>query len=61
MKEMATVTVCHKDTVDIQKHTKMADILISACGQAEMIKKELDKCELLCSNCHRILHRDDSV
>jgi len=40
MKELATVSVCHKDTVDIQKHTRMADILVSACGQAEMIKKE---------------------
>ena len=40
MKELATVSVCHKDTVDIEKHTRMADILVSACGQAEMIKKD---------------------
>ena len=40
LKEMATVTVCHIDTIDIQKHLKMADIVVSACGQAEMIKKE---------------------
>ena len=40
LKEMATVTVCHINTVDIQKHLKMADIIVSACGQAEMIKKD---------------------
>ena len=40
MKEMATVTVCHSDTQDITQHLKMADIVVSACGQAHMIKKE---------------------
>ena len=35
----ATVTVCHRETKDIQLHTKQADIIISACGQPEMIKK----------------------
>jgi len=39
MKEMATVTVCHIETQNIQKHLKMADIVISACGQARMIKR----------------------
>lgn len=40
LKAMATVTVCHKDTENIQLHTKQADIIISACGQPEMIKKD---------------------
>jgi 5,10-methylene-tetrahydrofolate dehydrogenase/methenyl tetrahydrofolate cyclohydrolase len=40
MNELATVTVCHDKTENIKEHTKKADILISACGQAEMIKKD---------------------
>ena len=40
MKEMATVTVCHIDTENITRHLKMADIVVSACGQPMMIKKE---------------------
>jgi 5,10-methylene-tetrahydrofolate dehydrogenase/methenyl tetrahydrofolate cyclohydrolase len=40
MKEMATVTICHVETKDIAQHLKMADIVVSACGQAQMIKKE---------------------
>ena len=40
MKEMATVTVCHVETKDIRQHLIMADIVVSACGQAQMIKRE---------------------
>ena len=40
MKEMATVTVCHIETKDIRQHLIMADIVVSACGQAQMIKRE---------------------
>jgi len=40
MKENATVTVCHNKTENIKEHTRAADILISACGQAEMIKSD---------------------
>lgn len=36
----ATVTVCHIHTKDLQKHTKEADILISATGALGLIKKE---------------------
>ena len=40
LKEEATVTVCHHETINIIDHLKKADIVISACGQAQMIKKE---------------------
>lgn len=35
-----TVSVCHSLTRNIQNITKMADILVTACGQAEMVKKD---------------------
>lgn len=40
MKHNATVTVCDDKTENIKQHTCSADILISACGQAEMIKSD---------------------
>ena len=40
MKRNATVTVCHVHTKNIKEHTRNADILVSACGQAEMIKSD---------------------
>ena len=36
----ATVSVCHIKTQNIKSITRQADILISACGQAEMIKSD---------------------
>ena len=36
----ATVTVCHRHTKDLAKHTKQADILVVAIGQKEFIGKE---------------------
>jgi methylenetetrahydrofolate dehydrogenase (NADP+)/methenyltetrahydrofolate cyclohydrolase len=33
-----TVTQCHSKTINIQDHTKQADIIICATGQAKMIK-----------------------
>lgn len=33
----ATVTVCHRHTVDLERHTKNADILVVAIGQPEFI------------------------
>ena len=36
----ATVSVCHVKTKNIKDITRQADILISACGQAEMIKAD---------------------
>jgi len=40
MKEMATVTVCHKMTKNIEEHTKRADILIVGVGVGHMVKKD---------------------
>lgn len=39
----ATVTVCHKHTVDLAKHTKEADILIVAVGKPDLITKGMVK------------------
>jgi len=36
----ATVTVCHIKTKNIKDITRRADILISACGKPQMIKKD---------------------
>ena len=36
----ATVTICHSKTQNIETITQMADILITACGQPLMVKKE---------------------
>ena len=43
LKEMATVTTCHIETIDINSYIKMADIIISACGKPKIIKKEFLK------------------
>ena len=40
LKNKATVTICHSKTKDIVKHLKTAYIIVSACGQPRMIKKE---------------------
>ena len=40
MKRNATVTVCHVDTKNIKEHTQKADLLVTACGQPEMIKND---------------------
>ena len=36
----ATVSICHSKTLDIYEHTKKADILVLACGNAQFIKAE---------------------
>lgn len=47
------------------KDPKEKDSLISQImnkkSNFELIKKELDKCELLCSNCHRIVHEKERM
>jgi len=37
----ATVTVCHIFTKDLKRHTEKADIIVTAAGVKELIKKEL--------------------
>ncbi len=39
----ATVTVCHSKTVDIEKYTKEADILICAIGQPQFVRAKMIK------------------
>lgn len=43
LQKNATVTICHSKTENIEKYTKMADIIISAIGKAKFIKKEMIK------------------
>jgi methylenetetrahydrofolate dehydrogenase (NADP+) / methenyltetrahydrofolate cyclohydrolase len=39
----ATVTICHSRTVDLQRHTLDADILVAAAGKLHMIGAEMVK------------------
>jgi methylenetetrahydrofolate dehydrogenase (NADP+)/methenyltetrahydrofolate cyclohydrolase len=39
----ATVTICHSRTVDIERHTLDADILVAAVGQLHMIGADMVK------------------
>ena len=39
----ATVTVCHRHTRDLARHTREADILIVAAGRPEMVTPEMVK------------------
>jgi methylenetetrahydrofolate dehydrogenase (NADP+)/methenyltetrahydrofolate cyclohydrolase len=41
--EGCTVTVCHSKTVDLAKHTKMADILVSAAGKEKLVTAKMVK------------------
>ncbi len=43
MNENATVTICFSKTKDLAKHTKMADIVISAVGIPHLIKEDMVK------------------
>lgn len=40
LKRNATVTVCHTKTVDLPSVCRRADILVSACGVADLIKDD---------------------
>jgi methylenetetrahydrofolate dehydrogenase (NADP+) / methenyltetrahydrofolate cyclohydrolase len=41
LQKNATVTVCHSRTVDLDRYTLEADILIAAVGQANLITAEM--------------------
>ncbi len=43
LQKNATVTVCHSKTKNIKEHTKRADILISAIGQAKFVTADMVK------------------
>ena len=43
LNEGATVTVCHSRTLDLKKHTKEADIIISGAGVKNLITADLVK------------------
>ena len=40
---LATVTICHEHTIDIENHTKSADILVVAVGKPGLITKDMVK------------------
>ena len=43
----ATITICHSKTSNIKEITKQADIIISAMGQAELIKEDWIKTDAI--------------
>lgn len=43
LNEGATVTICHSKTANLKKHTKEADILISAAGVPNLITEDMVK------------------
>ena len=42
-KKNATVTVCHSKTKNLEEHTRRADIIIAAIGQAKFVKRKYGK------------------
>jgi len=36
----ATVTICHSQTKDLAQELQKADVIIAACGQAQLVKKD---------------------
>ncbi|MTI65438.1 MAG: bifunctional methylenetetrahydrofolate dehydrogenase/methenyltetrahydrofolate cyclohydrolase FolD [Firmicutes bacterium] len=43
LNENATVEICHSKTSNLKEHTLKADIIIAACGRAELIKGDMVK------------------
>jgi methylenetetrahydrofolate dehydrogenase (NADP+)/methenyltetrahydrofolate cyclohydrolase len=46
--ENATVTLCHTGTVDLARHTRQADIVVAAAGQAQLITADMIKPGAVC-------------
>lgn len=38
--EKATVTICHRSTINLESHVRMADIVVSAAGSLDVINPE---------------------
>ena len=51
-KNLAALEFHHEDPD--AKEAKISDM---KCASLEVLRKELEKCEILCSNCHREEHR----
>ena len=43
LQKNATVTVCHSKTKNLEKHTREADVVIAAIGQAKFVKADMVK------------------
>lgn len=43
LKENATVTICHSKTINLEAHTKRADIVVSAVGYPNLVKGHMLK------------------
>ncbi len=43
LQENATVTVCHSKSLDIKRHSKMADILVVAAGHPNLVTEDMIK------------------
>lgn len=43
MDEGATITVCHRQTQDLSRHTKRADLLVVASGKPHLVTKDMVK------------------
>jgi len=39
----ATVTICHKETKDLRKHTLNADLIVACAGVAHLVKEDMVK------------------
>lgn len=43
LKENATVTICHSKTINLESHTKRADVVVSAVGYPNLVKGHMLK------------------
>lgn len=59
--EGATVTVCNSNTKNLKKHTKEADIIISAMGSENLITSDMVKDEVIIIDCGCISESGEMV